>query len=120
MAYESQNYAPMGPDTEDDVIALEIMAKMISHLSPMGHILDLLHELLGTIHDLEGLAADCLGIVNINPKDALNPALAFLASTAVYKQAKPMVAEELRSRGVEQRVMSRRYRALPTRTPKRP
>jgi hypothetical protein len=112
--------APHVFEADDDLLALDIAMKMMEHISPFGHILSLLHELLGGLHELEieGLAALALGAqtLNINPKHALDPALAYMFSTAAWKSARPAFVHEFESRKGRRGPTSAR-RALPLAKP---
>lgn len=104
---------------DDDVLAMDIALKMLESHSPFGHILGILHDLLGTFNDLEGFAQIALGtvaVLNIDPKAALNPAFAYLASTSAWKKIQPGLAEELRRRGIGA-VHAMRANTLPKRKP---
>jgi hypothetical protein len=84
----------------EDIFAYELALKMLTHASPFGHILDILYQLCGTVHDVEGFAAFALDTININPKHALNPAFAFLAATPAWRHIQPQLAAELREKGI--------------------
>lgn len=87
----------------DDVVAMEIAVKMAELMFPCPFfmILGFLKHFLDFGDELAGFAAYALEPMNINPKDALNPALAFMVATPEFKKLRPELRSELRRRGVD-------------------
>lgn len=94
---------------EDDEAAFELCASLIQGLSHAGHLFELFGFLMKTLDgfELDGFAEHLLGIRNINPKDAMNPKWAYMASTPAFAKVAPMAAAELEARGIAERVRQR-------------
>jgi hypothetical protein len=101
---------------DDDEVALEICNSMVSSLSHLGHLFEMLHMFMKELEgvELDGFAEYALGLRNINPKDSMNPKWAYFVCMPQYAKAMervaPMVAGELERRGVAQRVRARASR----------